>query len=144
MNKLAKLIKAKTGLKFKDFCEKELATEYKTFAARVNNGKLYPSEIFFLVYRTRLSIRELFDKDWQELLIFSQGGGEMTERVRNILSTMTKDEESEIGRLMGMPWGDPEKIKEEREAKPLTEEQQDIRKYPLTEEDLKKIFIQTY
>jgi hypothetical protein len=99
MNNVAKAIK-KTGLSVREFCEKELNVKYKAFVARVNQNRLYPAEIFYIVWRTKTSVQEMFGMSFNELMITTQGG-EIVDKVRDILKNMSEPEMSQMLELMG-------------------------------------------
>lgn len=146
MNKLARSIKKATGLKISEFCQQELHVDYKAFIARLKKNRLYPAEIFYIVWRTKLSIRELFDKDWHELLIIDQGGGQVVDKMKEILGSMGEQERHQLASLCGIPPMDPEKIQAERDNRDLPPP--DLRSYPLTPKevsnDLTELFRQAY
>lgn len=100
MNSIAKVIKKTTGLKIGEFCEQELFTEYKAFLKRVNESRLHPAEIFYIVYRTKKSIMELFGKQWNEIFIPAKND-ELTKKVQDIFTKMPKSEKKEMESLLG-------------------------------------------
>lgn len=101
MNNLAKTIKQVTGLSIGDFCAKELNTDYKAFNWRVKNNRLYPDEIFYMIWRTRKSVQELFGKSWHELVI-DNSAGPVVKEVKDIIGKMTDQESKELEHLLGL------------------------------------------
>lgn len=105
MNIITKAIKASTGLPISEFCEKELKVDYKAFSWRLKNMRLYPDEIFYLVYRTKKSVKELFGKTWAEMIL-DNSGGPMVTTVQDIIGKMSKEELLDITNLLGYGRGD--------------------------------------
>lgn len=131
MNNVSKIIKQQTGSGIREFCDKELKTQYKAFVERVKQYKLYPAEIIYIVYRTKKPVQEVFGKTWQELFILSQGGGEIVNKVKKLLEEMNEKEKAEMNALLG--FGSPKIIEARKKAlkkKELPEES--VVKYPLT------------
>lgn len=146
MNSIQKAIKETTGLKISEFCEKEMDTQYKAFFARMRNGKLYPAEIFYIVYKTKKSVQELFGKNWHELLISGQGGT-VADKVRGLIETMDEKEKEEMSALLGFG-AYIEKAKEREEVKEI-DVKNEITKHPDEAQpeppkDLSSFFIKTY
>lgn len=137
MKSLGTIIRTTTGLKVKEFCEKELNTPYKSFMARVKQGHLYPSEVFYLVWRTKHSITALFDKSFHELFILGPGG-EITDRVNEIINNMSEEERQQLAPLMGIE-GQPERPIQISPPDPenTTEE-------GFNDNSLRRLFINTY
>lgn len=150
MHPLIKTIKQTTGTTIYEFCEKELKTEYKAFIARLNKGKLYPSEIFYIVHRTKKSLTEIFGKDWKELVIVNQGGDNIA-GVQKIIDNLTPKQEREMIVLLGF---DKNSEKEpDRHKKKVEEVPEQVKKYPLTPKEateekpkdkLSSIFVNIY
>jgi hypothetical protein len=144
MNNLVKLIKESTGLSISKFCDQELETKYVSFNLRMAQARLYPSEIFYIVYRTKKPIQELFGQSWQELLINTQGGA-IAEKVREIIKTMTEEEKNQISELMGIaPTNQLPAKKKEVEEEPAPEPEQKKEEEKSNENPLDKLFIPTY
>jgi hypothetical protein len=145
MNNLVKIIKEETGLSIGDFCEKELKSKYTAFSFRMKNAKLYPAEVFYIVYRTRKPIEELFGASWKELLISSQGG-EIAEIVRELIRGMNEVEKQEVLNLMG--WAQPQlsvPAPEEKKEEQAPEENSDQPKEENPKKDpFENLFIKTY
>jgi hypothetical protein len=101
MNNFVKIIKEKTGLSITEFCENELSSGYPAFAHRVKKGRLTPAEIFYIVYRTKTSVNELFGSDLPELLVNGSEGG-FPEKVKNIIKTLSENEQRSFASLIGL------------------------------------------
>lgn len=148
---LVKHIKQATGLSMGQFCERELNTDYKAFHYRLKNSRLHADEIFYMVWRTKKTVQELFGKGWHELIL-DNSNGPIVDKVKDIIAVMSPEEAQELDRLMGL-----DKNRAMRVAEILTDHPKPKPKLNLTpltpdeataedseEERLKSLFKNTY
>lgn len=128
-----RLIKQKTGLSMKDFCEQHLSTEYKSFQWRMREDKLYPAEVAYICWYLGVSCDEAFGRAYSKLVMF-QGKAEIpakaealwnqadgTERIR-LLGLLGLDLQFLIPKLPPKPAPGPNTAsKVKRKPKPITQ-----------------------
>lgn len=140
MKSFARLVKAVTGMSIREFCEKELSVEYASFMWRLKKGRLYPGEVFYIVYKLKTPVKEVFGKSWQEL-IFTNHSGPLVDKVEKIINKMSADELNEITELIGMH---TPKKKDETSSTEPTEEKPNEDPPSSEENALSKIFKKLY
>lgn len=101
MTTLAKLVLSKTGLTLKDFCEKHLKSEYKTFQMRMRKKKYYPAEVVYVCWVLGVSCQEAFGLPYSKLVMF-QGKNEIPEKVQEIWDSADPSEKDRLMSLIGL------------------------------------------
>lgn len=100
MKTVTRAIRAATNKSIREFCETELNTQYMAFIGRLRRGRPHPAEIFYISWRTRRNVAELFGQGMESVLTTSQLGG-VVDKVRDIIMKMSEAEKAEMAILLG-------------------------------------------
>lgn len=100
MKNVTRAIRAATNKSIREFCETELNTQYMAFIGRLRRGRPHPAEIFYISWRTKRNVTELFGQGMESVLTTSQLGG-VVDKVREIILKMSEAEKAEMAILLG-------------------------------------------
>lgn len=100
MLKVSKIVKETLGISWEEFCVKELKTTRAALTYRLNNNKLYPSEVVYIVMRTGKTVKELFDMEWHEALISSPFSN-IDDAVKKMIDKMSEKEKRKLEAMLG-------------------------------------------
>src|SRR5688572_1186405 len=99
MRALAREVKRATGLNIREFCERELLTDYKAFMMRLNKDRVYPGEILYILDRVKKPVTEVFGRTFEDLFIHPYPCG-CSKQVTNFLKD--PDRRQQVYELLGV------------------------------------------